>query len=219
MMALFNLQEKLTELRNKSEKENPDLTNKNRQSIVELKRAKVSEKSIKIGEKMPDFILPNSSNQMTTLNELTQNCNIIVNFYRGNWCPYCKMELMALKKYFAEFKKFNGKIIAIAPENPQQSVQTVEEFDLPFDVLSDTDNKLAKQIGIAYAIPEYLLKVYEKYGLDISKHNSSDKFELPLPATYVLDKEGVVRYTFVTPDYTIRANMEDILDVLQEIEN
>lgn len=218
MTALFNLQERLTELRTKSEKKDPDYSKKDKQNILELKRAKVAEKSIKIGERMPDFTLSNSLSQSTSLNDLIGDSNLIINFYRGNWCPYCRMELTALKKYFPEIKKNNGKVIAVAPESTDQSLQTVKDFELPFDVLSDTDNNLAKQIGIAYTIPDYLLKVYEKYGLNISKHNASDKFELPLPATYVLDDEGYVRYAFVTPDYTLRANMEDILEVLKEIE-
>jgi len=114
----------------------------------------------------------------------------------------------------SDFEKKGAKLIAITPETPDNSLTTVEKNDLKFEVLSDIDNKLAKKIGLVFQLPESLQEIYNKFGLDLVKHNQNKDFELPMPATFVRNENNEVIYSFVDEDYTKRADILDILEVL-----
>ncbi|KAA1247936.1 peroxiredoxin-like family protein [Aquimarina sp. RZ0] len=172
--------------------------------------------AIKEGEVFPDFSLPNSRKNEIALKDLLTSGSVVISFYRGGWCPYCNIELKALQNALPEFKERKATLIAITPETPDNSLTTAEKNSLTFEVLSDIDNTLAKKIGLVFKLPEALQEIYNKFGLDVAKHNQNDNFELPVAATFVVNSTGVVSYRFVNEDYTKRADIEDILKALNE---
>lgn len=108
-------------------------------------------------------------------------------------------------------------LIAISPELPDNSLSDEEKQQIPFEVLTDPDNKIARQFGLVFSFDEKLREVYKGFGLDLEKANGNDKWELPVPAVYIVDKDGTILYDFIDTDYTIRMEPADILSVLDRV--
>lgn len=175
----------------------------------------IEKNTLKTGDTVPKVSLPNQKNEITDLAEHLNNSLVILNFYRGGWCPYCNLELNALQKMVPEFNKLGAKLVAISPEVPDHSLTTQEKNDLSFDILYDKANKLAKQFGLVFTLPSSIQSIYDSFGIDVSGHNGDDSFELPIPATYIINQDGEIIYHFVDADYTKRAEPSDILTALQ----
>ena len=141
---------------------------------------------------------------------------MVINFYRGGWCPYCNVELREFQKVLPEIKELGATLIAISPELPDNSLSTKEKNELDFEVLSDQGNKVAKDFGLVFEMADELKKVYDKFGLDIPKFNGDDSWEIPMPATYVIDSDGTVKFSFVDADYTVRAEPSDVIEALKK---
>jgi len=179
----------------------------------------IAEKSLKVGEKAPDFNLPNPKGESVNLHSLLEKGPVILNFYRGGWCPYCNLELNAYQKHLEEINDLGASLVAISPETPDNSLSTAEKNDLKFDVLSDVGNKTANQFGLVFKLPSELHEIYLKFGINIPKFNGDDSWEIPMPGTYVIDKDGTVKYAFADADYTKRADPDEVISKLQELGN
>ena len=140
-----------------------------------------------------------------------------MSFYRGGWCPFCNLELWALQKILPEIERLGASLVAVSPELPDASLNTLEKHRLQFQVLSDRGNQVARQFGLVFTLPQELRPVYEQFGIDIPPHNGDQSFELPLPATYVIASDGTIRYAFVNSDYTQRAEPSDIIAACAKI--
>ena len=181
----------------------------------ELKKTSLSKKALKLGDTAKDFALPNAVNQTVSLDELLkENDFVVINFYSGLWCPYCNLELKALQSINDELIKNNGKLVAISPQTPDASLSTKEKNELEFEVLSDSHNTLAKDYGLVFSLAQELRPIYEGFGIDIVGLNDEDSFELPLPATYVINKQKEIIYSFIDEDYTSRCEPQEILDII-----
>ncbi|QLE02538.1 AhpC/TSA family protein [Galbibacter sp. BG1] len=180
-----------------------------------LKKDHLAEKTIKEGKSFPYTSLPNAKGKEVNLEELNKNKKLIVSFYRGGWCPYCNLELKALQNSLEEFKANGAELVAITPETPDNSLSTSEKNNLSFEVLSDINNEFAKELGLVFGLPDALKSIYDQFGIDVKKHNNNEDFELPMPATFVLNENGKVIYRFVNEDYTQRADIQEILKALK----
>ncbi|KAI9735793.1 MAG: hypothetical protein M1834_001257 [Cirrosporium novae-zelandiae] len=160
--------------------------------------------AIQVGDTLPEFCLSDALGKEVTSASLLAQGPLLITFYRGEWCPFCNLALAAMQKHLSEFKAKGVTLVAISPELPNQSLSTTEKNALKFPVLSDVGNKLAKQLGILFPQPDTLRPVFEMIGHDLKKRNGDDSFEVPVPATLLVDQTGVVRNTFVDPDYTKR---------------
>lgn len=171
----------------------------------------------KKGEKLPSFTLPNQHGIPKTLDELLENGPLVIVFYRGGWCPYCNLELRAYQESLGAIKELGATLVAISPELPDSSLSTVEKNGLAFEVLSDVGSKYGRELGIVFTLSNELRAVYASFGLELEKHNGPSRFTLPLPATFVVDRDGTIAYAFADPDYTVRAEPEDVLNALRWI--
>ena len=180
-------------------------------ATAELIANGLATKTIKEGSVFPAFELPNVHNKKVSLNEIIKSGKTIIAFYRGGWCPYCNIQLKALQNSLPEFEKKGASLVAITPETPDSSLTTAEKNALNFEVLSDIDNTLAKELGLVFKLPEALQAIYTNFGLDLVKHNQNEDYELPLAATFVLNEKKEIIYSFVDEDYTKRADPLDIL--------
>jgi len=183
----------------------------------ELKSDEISSEALRTGEDVLPFCLPNAVGKNVILeDELAKYDFVVVNFYRGGWCPYCNLELKALQDILGDLKALNTNLIAISPQTPDASLSTKEKNELEFEVLSDWDNTIAKEFGLVFSLNKKLQPIYESFGIDIPGSNDDDSYELPMPATYILNKEGVIIYSFVDEDYTKRLEPQIIIDVIKE---
>ncbi|WP_394748444.1 peroxiredoxin-like family protein [Spongiimicrobium salis] len=184
-------------------------------STNELKALKLGDKALKVGDSLPVFNLPNVHGNPLSLGDFQQEF-LIISFYRGGWCPFCNMELKALQQQLPELQKLGAELIAISPEMPDHSLTTSEKNELSFTVLSDANNVYAKSLGLVFQLPEDLRTVYHSFNLHVDVHNGNKAYELPMPATYIVNKERKVVYSFVPEDYTERLDPEIIKEVLSE---
>jgi peroxiredoxin len=183
----------------------------------DLAESGISDRTLKAGEKAPNFILPNVKDRTVELQELLKQGAVVLSFYRGGWCPYCNMELRGLQKALPKIQALGATLVAVSPETPDNSLSTAEKNELTFEVLSDRGNKIAREFGLVFTVPEELRPVYDKFGLDIPAYNGDTTFELPIPATYVIAPDGTVIHAFANTDYTKRLDPEDIIAALKEI--
>lgn len=182
-----------------------------------LKKLSLSKNALKVSDKAIDFELPNAVNKPVSLKEALENNEfVVINFYRGIWCPYCNLELQALQSINSELEKLNAKLIAISPQTPDSSLTTKEKNELEFEVLSDKDNKVAKEYGLVFSLAEELRPIYKSFGIDIEAANEENSFELPMPATYIVNKNQEIIYSFIDEDYTKRSEPQTILDIIQK---
>ena len=181
-----------------------------------LKQSHIEAKTLKVGQNMPSFSLPDAQGKNVTLKQYLKNGPVIISFYRGSWCPYCNAQLNNFQQHLADFKAKGASLIAITPEKPDLITVMAENKKLEFPILTDKDNKFAKKLSLVFGVTPELKKIYEKFGIDLAKTQGNTDWNLPMPATYVVSKQGKVIYAFVDADYTQRASADDILQALEK---
>lgn len=186
-------------------------------SLSELKSSGLENTSLKKGAKCPEFSLPNSQGKLISVTNLLQQGPVVLVFYRGGWCPYCNLTLRALQKSLDAIRENGAQLVAISPQEPDQSLSTAEKDELTFEVLSDKKNKVARSFGLVFKLPSDLVKVYGEFGIDLKKANGDDENELPLAATFVVGKDGTIEHAFVDADYKKRMEPAEIVSVLQKL--
>ena len=170
------------------------------------------------GDQMEDFILMDAHGSPVRLHRLLAAGPVVVAFYRGGWCPYCNIELRGLQRALPRLRQLGASLVAISPQLPDNSLSTKEKNRLEFPVLSDVGNKIARRLGITFTLPTDLLETYEGFNHGLRDMNGEEgATELPMPATFVLDRDGVIRLAFVEEDYTQRLDPEVIVDKLQQL--
>ncbi|MBY8867016.1 peroxiredoxin-like family protein [Streptomyces sennicomposti] len=175
-------------------------------------------RALTVGARAPRFTLPSATGHPVALDGLLAEGPVVLTFYRGAWCPYCNLALRALQQRHGEFAERGARLVAVSPQVPDESLSLAEKHALAFDVLSDLGSDTAGQYGLAFDLPDDLAAVYDRFGFDLQRVNGGHARTLPLPATYVIDRAGTIRWAFVDPDYTQRAEPADILDALDALE-
>ena len=169
------------------------------------------------GDTAPEFSLPNATGTTVSLSSLLAKGPVVLSFYRGQWCPYCNIELRALQQALPDITAAGAGLVAVSPQTPDNSLSTVEKNELTFEVLSDVENVVARQYGLVFTLPEALRPIYSSFGIDVPAHNGNETFELPIAATYVIGTDGKVAHAFVNADYTLRLDPVDIIAALQKL--
>lgn len=167
-----------------------------------------------LGSKAPDFKAKDQQGQEWRLKDMLKKGKVIVIFYRGQWCPYCNRELSRFQDSLQLITDKGASVVAISPESPENISQTVEKTHATFPVLTDEGLKIMKAYDVEYEVPENTVTRYRNAGLDLEKLNGSNGKYLPVPAVYIIDKEGNVVYRFFEPDYKKRPSVQDILKYL-----
>lgn len=173
--------------------------------------------AVKSGDQAPDFTLPSVRGGELTLGEALGNGPVVLSFYRGSWCPFCNLELNALQQRIDDIKACGARLIAVSPERPDSSLSHAEKLNLSFDVLSDLHNKIAKEYGLIMDVDETLRPLYLEWGLDLPAANQDDSWQLPVPATFVIDRDGTIRAAHVDKNYTARMEPDDIIEALRSL--
>lgn len=184
-------------------------------ATADLQQSGIINDSLKVGEKAPDFELPDPTGKRVKLSTLLKDGPVVLNFYRGEWCPYCNLEIRAFQQMLPEFQQANAQVVAISPEQPNNSLTMQEKHDLAFPILSDVGNTVARSYGLVFTLDATLRPLYKGFGIDIPSRNGDESFELPVPATYVVDESRVVRYAYANADYTLRAEPAEVLAAVQ----
>ncbi len=182
------------------------------QSEFEYSLQKLADSALKKGGKAKDFTLMSANGSPVTLYEELMKGPVVLIWYRGGWCPYCNIQLRSFQDQIGEINAAGAQLMAISPEMPDHSLTTAQKNSLKYHVLSDTNNNVARAYGLVYPAPPSLKEKLPD--LDLKKHNGAKTNELPLTATYVIDKDGTITYALIIPDYKERAQPSDVLAVL-----
>jgi peroxiredoxin len=182
--------------------------------IAELRNG-LAKKALKVGDRAPAIVLGNAKGQTVDVGALLKQGPAIVAFYRGGWCPYCNLELRAFQQVLPEINAAGASLVAISPEKPDDTLSTAEKNALSFEVLSDVGQSVGRAFGLVYAFSDELKSAYQGFGLDIPARNGvAGEWALPISATYILDRDGIIIYAYTDADYRDRADPQDVLAVL-----
>jgi len=188
------------------------------ESFAQLKASNVAENALAVGADAPDFLLPDARGATIRLYERLNRGPVVLSFYRGGWCPFCSLELRSLQAHLPDITRLGASLIAISPQTPDNSLSTAEKLQLDFDVLSDVGNSTARDYGLLSTVYESMRPLYLEWGLDVPAANADDSWELPVPATYLLDTGGKVLAAHVDKDYTRRMEPEKLVTMLRGLQ-
>jgi peroxiredoxin len=172
------------------------------------------------GDVLEDFTLADATGGDVSLSRLLADGPAVLVFYRGGWCPYCNLTLRHYQSDLVpELARHGATLVAITPQKPDESLSTAEKHGLQFPVLTDAGLRLAHRLGIAFEPSPETQEAQLKLGLDISQGNAEGSTDLPMPTVLVVDRERVVRFVDVHPDYATRTEVPVILSALAELES
>ena len=183
-----------------------------------LRASGIEDRALKPGLFAPDFMLPDPNGRLFRLHSLLSRGPVVLVFYRGGWCPYCNLHLRGFQRALPELEKFGARVVAVSPQLPDNSLTTQEKNQLTFLVLSDVGNKVASRFGIVYQLSEQLQELYRQFGHPLDVFNGPDgEQHLPLPATFLIGRDGRIRLTHVDADYTHRLDPDDVVAKLSKL--
>ncbi len=202
----------------KKRSHDPDILDMIDLTTADLVATDIAGQALGVGATAPHFQLPDPAGDIVTLADLLVGGPVLLNFYRGSWCPYCNLELRAYQRELLRLTAHNTKLVAISPMLPDNSLDVAEKNNLDFPVLSDIGNLVAGQYGLVFEVDRRIQAMYrERLGNDLPTLNGDDSFTLPLPATYVIGQDGVITYAYVNADYRLRADPEEVLAAVEEL--
>ena len=188
-----------------------------RRATEELIASGQAERALKAGDKAPEFTLKDPDGKPVSSRELLGKGPLVVSFYRGVWCPYCNLELQALEAARPAIEARGASLVAISPQTASNSRKSQRDNKLSFPILSDVKSEVANAFGIRFALPDYLIGLYKSFKNDLPNFNDDPSWVLPMPARYVIGRDGIIVYAEVNPDYTHRPDPSGLLPVLDRL--
>ena len=167
-----------------------------------------------LNSKAPDFKAKDQNGNDVRLKDLLKKGKVVLVFYRGEWCPYCNRNLKKLADSLQLIVDKGATLVAVSPEKPENIAKTVEKTHATFPILFDEGLKIMKAYEVEFEVPENTLKRYRNSGIKIDEANGRNGNYLPIPATYVIDKDSNITYRFFNQDYKKRPSVKEILDNL-----
>jgi peroxiredoxin len=184
---------------------------------IALRQSGILERMLGAGAKFPDLALVNARGGLTRIYDKLARGPLVATFYRGGWCPYCSLELRAYQEALEEVRALGADLVAISPEAPDHSLSTAEKNALKFDVLSDVNGALEDALGIRFDLTVPIVTLYKAFGQDLPSRNADGRWSLPIPATYVLERDGTIALAFADPDYRKRLEPAAVIAALRKI--
>ncbi|SFJ32297.1 Peroxiredoxin [Paenibacillus sp. UNC496MF] len=186
------------------------------QMIEELQKSGVASGK-QPGEKAADFKLTNALDRELVLFEELAKGPVVLVFYRGGWCPFCNMQLRAYQQILPDIRAMGAQLIAISPQKPDHSLSLQEKGGLQFQVLSDPNGLVTAKYNLLFDVPPGVKGLMESIGLDLAEYNNTSKWVLPVPATFMIDENAIIRSSYVNPNFMQRQSPEEILRELKKL--
>jgi peroxiredoxin len=183
--------------------------------IAELKASSIAERALPVGAKTPVFELRDHNGKPVSSAELLAAGRLVICFIRGRWDPFCCGQMEAMNLVLPQIVAAGASLVALSPQTVKQSFFMADQHKLRFPLLSDSGNQVARQFGLVYRVPEYQQAVYRRAFINLPFANGDESWELPIPATYVIDRDRKVLYGSADEDYSLRPEPMEILSVLQ----
>ena len=183
--------------------------------VARLRQHEAGEDAPKPGDVMPTFVLPDENGRLVGLKDLLAQGPAVVTFHRGHWCPYCRISISTLVKAQPSIEAIGARMVAIIPDREQFAAEMREDCNVNFPILSDMDNGYAMSLNLAIWVGAEMQEYMSKIGRVLPQYQGNDSWVLPIPATFVIGKDGRIKSRFVDPDYRKRMAIEDLIDALK----
>ena len=188
----------------------PDVQAVHTRVIVELRESHSARNALQPGSKAPVFELRDHNGTPRASADLLIKGRLVICFFRGRWCPFCVGQLEAMNLLLPRLEQAEASLIAISPQTVQQSFFMADQHKLRFPLLSDAGNQVARQFGLVYRVPDDQQAIYRRSFVNLPFANGDSSWELPIPATFIVDRDGTILYASADEDYTQRPEPEDI---------
>ncbi|MGA8108914.1 MAG: redoxin domain-containing protein [Acidobacteriaceae bacterium] len=183
-------------------------------AIQELFASGIEDRLLPIGSQAPAFSLPDFSGKMVRSSDLLALGPLVIDFFRGRWCPYCVTELETWRDLYPGLRERGTMVIGVSPQTQRQSDFTASQHGIPFPLLADPGCAVAERYGLVWTLPEYVQRYYRSILLNVPFINGDESWKLPVPATYVIDQDGKILFAEVHADFRVRPEPEDVLRAL-----
>ena len=171
-----------------------------------------------VGDQAPRFALPNPEGKPVSLDERLAQGPVVLTFFRGDWCPICNLQLRALQRALPEIEAAGASLIAVSPQALSHALTLTEKAELDFDVLSDINQTVIRNYRLQFTMPPQAQDAYlGLLALDLGKQNADGSWNLPVPGTFIIDQQGIIRNRHVTADFTRRMEPEEVLEALEQL--
>ncbi|HXE90076.1 MAG TPA: peroxiredoxin-like family protein [Terriglobales bacterium] len=184
-------------------------------AVDELRLSGVAARILPIGATAPAFALPDKDGKIVRSEDLLTRGRLVLKFFRGRWCPYCIAELETYNRLLPEIEAAGAALVAISPQTVRQTFFLADQHELRYPVLSDAGNAVARKFGLVYRLPDDLRAVFQRSFINLLNSNGDSSWELPLPAAYVLDRDGTVLYAAAEADFRRRPDPVAVLAALR----
>jgi len=170
---------------------------------------------LQVGAKIPEFTLQDHNKKPVTSSALLAKGRLVVCFIRGRWCPFCVGQLEAMNFIVPQIREAGAELIAVSPQIVSQAFFMADQHRLRFPLLSDPQNEVARKFGLVYRVPEEQQALYRRTFVNLPHANGDDSWELPIPATFIVERDGTIAYASASPDYTERPEPLGVLAMLE----
>lgn len=210
-----------------------DIQDAHARSVEDLTRSGIQQRALKPGDAAPNVELQDQNGQAMRSSEFLENGPLIICFFRGRWCPFCIGQMEAMNAILPELHQLGASLAGISPQTVHQSFLMADQHDLQFPLLSDADNQTAREFGIVYSVPDYQQAIYSRAFINLPFINGVPKWELPVPATFILGAEkgrqpekqrateersqAKVLYASADPDYTVRPEPRELVEFIAQL--
>lgn len=174
-------------------------------------QAQEAPKGLATQVKAPEFNAKDQTGATISLQDQLKKGSVVLVFYRGQWCPYCNKQLKRLEDSLPLIKAKGATLIAVTPEKPENINKTIAKTKASYSILFDDGLKIMRSYDVAYAVDDATITSYKKYGIDFTQINGLNGAYLPVPAVYVVNKEGVIVFRHFDKDYRNRVSVQEIL--------
>jgi peroxiredoxin len=193
----------------------PDVQAVHQRAVLGLKAQGLAAKSLGVGAKAPSFEIPDHSGNLVHSAGLLQNGRLVVCFIRGRWCPFCVGQVEAMSSIVGQVEAAGASLVAISPQTEKQAYFMYDQHKFAFPLLVDAHNDVARAFGLVYRVLDEQQAIYSRTFVNLPFVNGDDSWELPIPATYVIDRDGTILFASVNEDYMERPEPLEILARLQ----
>ena len=194
----------------------PDTREIHARAVAELRDKRLADDVLQKGATAPGFELKDHNGKSVSSSGLLAKGRLVICFIRGRWCPFCVGQLEAMNLIEPEIRQADASLVAVSPQTVQQSFFMHDQHKLRFPLLSDAGNQLARQFGLVYKVPDYQQALYRRVFVNLPHANGDETWELPIPATFILDRDGTILYASANEDYTERAEPQQILSQVRK---
>ncbi len=169
---------------------------------------------LSLNQRAPDFAARDQFGQMVSLKDELKKGAVVILFYRGQWCPYCNKQLMRFEDSLHMIRAKGANLLAITPEAQEGVSKTTEKTKASFQILSDNDLEIMKSYGVSFAVDSITVERYKRVNIDLERVNGSNGANLPVPAVYIINRDGIVIFRYFDPNYRNRVSVREVLSHL-----